>query len=180
MFALEYVLIQSYPHAPNKASLDSACYEMVLWCHRRSLDRDRRLFGDLERLFHLLRDSEVSRLLCSSSFRFPTETEDGRLSWSPSAAARILSEALCREAFPEGVPAALDVPDRVAETKSITSLGALDLLCSLAFSICFCDALSSSAYAQSGNAVGIATFSESVEAYVSSPVMPAKSISFRR
>jgi hypothetical protein len=41
------------------------------YIHRLSLDLDRRRLGDLDLLLRLFLACELSRLLCSSSFRFP-------------------------------------------------------------------------------------------------------------
>jgi hypothetical protein len=80
----------------------------------------------------------------------------------------------------EGVTAALDVPDFVADTKSTASRGTLDFCCSLALNIIFCDAFNSSAYAHSGNTTGCATSSESADAYWSSSLTPANSSNLRK
>jgi len=116
-------------------------------CHRR-------LLGDRDALLRLLLDAELSRLLCSSSFRFP------------------LSFALDANG-----PEPLVSPDFAADTNS---RGPFDFDCSFALRICFCDALSSSAYAHGGNAVGTAASSDNDDAYCSSSLMPAKSISLGR
>lgn len=109
---------------------------------------------------HLLLFGETSRLLCSSSFLLP---------------------AFCDiDVLPDGVLVRLVVPDLVADTKSIASLGVLDFSCSLALKIFFCDALNSSTYDHGGKTEGTARPSGSVEAYWSSSLIPAKSISFCR
>ena len=87
--------------------------------HLRSLDLDRLLFGDRDRLVHLLPELASSFALCSNSFRL-------------------------LEPMPEGVPVPLDVPDMVAETNSTASLGLFDFSCSFALAKRFWEALSSS------------------------------------
>ena len=112
--------------------------------HLLSRDFDRLLFGDLDSLFHPIFDPVSSLPLCSSCFRLDMFWEDERLECSLSTSAMTLSAALCLCPFPEGVPVPLEVLDFVADTKSIASLGALDLSCSFDFVIRFCAARSSS------------------------------------
>lgn len=154
--------VEIFQPIPTSVATTHQLSYTVRRAHLRSLERERRRFGDLEELRNLTFESLPP--LCSNSFRLLVPCECARPVSCGSGPPMTLPAAPWRPGLADGIAVLVELPER-ADTKSIDCRGTLALASCFAWEIRFCDALSWSPHAHSGHLTKTPRPGGNVEAY---------------